>query len=67
MPDHRIHPSSLLTSPSSKSRHVVFAAAPLVAAGRHARSGLVRAILGETSTELLLSADADVLVTPPEP
>ena len=39
--------------------------ADLLAVGRHARSGLMRTILGETSTELMLQAPCDVLVAPP--
>ena len=39
--------------------------ADLIAVGRHARGGLARMLLGETSTELMLSAGCDVLVAPP--
>ena len=41
------------------------ARADLVAVGRHQRSGLVRMLLGETSSELILISPSDVLVTPP--
>ncbi|PRY94657.1 nucleotide-binding universal stress UspA family protein [Hasllibacter halocynthiae] len=39
--------------------------ADLLAVGRHARSGFVRMLLGETSSDMILSAPCDVLVAPP--
>lgn len=39
--------------------------AQLIAVGRHARRGVARLILGETSADLMLEARVDVLVAPP--